>query len=803
MALFVVNRYLGEDGEEYENRNKKDDFEKLLEKVEKRRKLKQNETVEEVKKYDKIKRRFNDELNEKLEQGNDIGESKKKNKRKRKLNDSELVVDTANKEGGTVEKIKRKRKTLNDVSLNSTEELISNEENSTNEIKSIDYRIDVVKNHLVSPNEESSLLNVSGKQNKHSESRIKKIKKKRKSTDSEVSEKEEQFDKEGNTEKKINKNKRSTSFNSSEVKNDMIQDHVMNGNFNSENIIPEDLTTENQPEFTVIGGHSFKHKSAIKRVLPEWLSKPILISGSFKDKAASIENIQGFDKILINNLKKNNIHYFFPVQQKVIPWVLAEKQCSGPGLRFWSRDICVSAPTGSGKTLAFVLPIIQRLRKRFLKRIGALVVVPVQDLAAQVAQVFNQYTIGTGLHVLSVTGKAMPLQQEQKLLVYHKAGVGYESLVDIMVTTPGRLVEHIKETPGFSLCHLKFLVIDEADRVIDNIKNDWLYHLENHITSGGVGAVPPLSLNSLYKQPLRPQKLLFSATLTQDPEKLKQINLFHPRLFVHKTSKNDDCDSESTGIHNLGSDALANQIIKPVELEEQWIECKVQLKPIVLYHILATKNWRGVLCFTHFTDATHRLARLLHYLSTRDGSNLKIEEISSERSFNDRHRILSDFRAGKVDILVCTDVYARGMDILEVRYVVLYSPPVHTRNYVHQVGRTARAGMKGTALALLTPPQVKLFHKMVKSTGHSDLSELKIAEKELAYLEKPYKKALRSLKKETLKEKESAKKLVKLKKRKNFVHHNRNNVKKSNNKSNQNMKEVIRKKLKSKKSKDK
>ncbi|XP_075216604.1 putative ATP-dependent RNA helicase Dbp73D isoform X2 [Lycorma delicatula] len=738
MALFVVNRYLGEDGEEYENRNKKDDFEKLLEKVEKRRKLKQNETVEEVKKYDKIKRRFNDELNEKLEQGNDIGESKKKNKRKRKLNDSELVVDTANKEGGTVEKIKRKRKTLNDVSLNSTEELISNEENSTNEIKSIDYRIDVVKNHLVSPNEESSLLNVSGKQNKHSESRIKKIKKKRKSTDSEVSEKEEQFDKEGNTEKKINKNKRSTSFNSSEVKNDMIQDHVMNGNFNSENIIPEDLTTENQPEFTVIGGHSFKHKSAIKRVLPEWLSKPILISGSFKDKAASIENIQGFDKILINNLKKNNIHYFFPVQQKVIPWVLAEKQCSGPGLRFWSRDICVSAPTGSGKTLAFVLPIIQRLRKRFLKRIGALVVVPVQDLAAQVAQVFNQYTIGTGLHVLSVTGKAMPLQQEQKLLVYHS-----------------------------------------------------------------VGAVPPLSLNSLYKQPLRPQKLLFSATLTQDPEKLKQINLFHPRLFVHKTSKNDDCDSESTGIHNLGSDALANQIIKPVELEEQWIECKVQLKPIVLYHILATKNWRGVLCFTHFTDATHRLARLLHYLSTRDGSNLKIEEISSERSFNDRHRILSDFRAGKVDILVCTDVYARGMDILEVRYVVLYSPPVHTRNYVHQVGRTARAGMKGTALALLTPPQVKLFHKMVKSTGHSDLSELKIAEKELAYLEKPYKKALRSLKKETLKEKESAKKLVKLKKRKNFVHHNRNNVKKSNNKSNQNMKEVIRKKLKSKKSKDK
>lgn len=115
-----------------------------------------------------------------------------------------------------------------------------------------------------------------------------------------------------------------------------------------------------------------------------------------------------------------------------------------------------------------------------------------------------------------------------------------------------------------------------------------------------------------------------------------------------------DLEQQKSNEISDSSSLLSNQIglIKPSELDEHWIRCSTQLKPLIFYHILADKGWRGVLCFTHFTDATHRLTRLIHHLSSLHGLNLNIEEISSERSFNDRHRILNDFRAGKIDVSV-------------------------------------------------------------------------------------------------------------------------------------------------------
>lgn len=152
--------------------------------------------------------------------------------------------------------------------------------------------------------------------------------------------------------------------------------------------------------------------------------------------------------------------------------------------------------------------------------------------------------------------------------------MGYRSLVDIVVTTPGRLVEHLKYTPGFSLSRLKFLVIDEADHVMDTVQNDWLSHLQKYIPPEGLCAffhhfsvfqpvqcvnntclgkqsgAPYLTLSKIETKPMRPQKLLFSATLSQDPEKLSNLSLFQPYLFT-SVVKSEDNDEETGQNHTF------------------------------------------------------------------------------------------------------------------------------------------------------------------------------------------------------------------------------------------------------------
>ncbi|RZF43907.1 hypothetical protein LSTR_LSTR007243 [Laodelphax striatellus] len=498
------------------------------------------------------------------------------------------------------------------------------------------------------------------------------------------------------------------------------------------------------PGFTVIGGHDFKKKIEVKRYLPDWLAKPFRIPTDLKNLSTTVNDLPDLDKTIVDNLKKHGVTHFFPVQKEVIPWVLHERQKCSTGLKHWPRDVCVSVPTGSGKTLAFVLPVIQSLKPSLIRRVRALVVLPVQDLAAQVAKVFVQYAQGTGLRVLTVTGRAMPLHTEQSLLVRQRVDGGFDSRVDIVVTTPGRLVEHLTQTAGFTLSHLQFVVVDEADRVIDNVKNDWLYHLENHLLAAGIKRIPALTLDTLNSDPVRPQKLLFSATMTQDPEKLKLLNLFQPRLF---TSSLDSANETKNG---GGKDDNAGDLVLPAELQQKWLSCShEQLKPLILYHVLATEGWRGVLCFTHYTDATRRLARLLSLICAACRLQLTVDEISSEVSFEQRNRIVAEFTRGDIDVLVCSDAYARGMDISGVRYVILYSPPKHLNNYIHQVGRTARAGVAGTSLTLLNPPQVKSFHKLLKMSSFTGkLEEMKIDEKELSYLEEPYRDSLTALKNE-------------------------------------------------------
>ncbi|KAJ4450547.1 hypothetical protein ANN_01974 [Periplaneta americana] len=523
----------------------------------------------------------------------------------------------------------------------------------------------------------------------------------------------------------------------------------------------ENETGEKVKGFTVIGSDRFRKKSKVKRVLPQWLANPSVVQVDLQQLTTAVTAVPALDADIVEALQRSNITHFFPVQAQVIPWLLSVH--SKP-VQYWLRDVCVSAPTGSGKTLAFVLPIVQMLRRRMVVQVRALVVLPVQDLAVQVHRVFLTYCQHTELRVILLTGQTSFHREQQQLV--GSSVTGYRSMVDIVVTTPGRLVDHLHGTPGFTLKHLRFLVIDEADRVLENVQNDWLYHLYSYIEDDSAGChAPPLTVAMLESASSpRPQKLLFSATLTQDPEKLQQLGLFQPKLFT-SVVKDEAAACVITEITLQG--AFTGKYTTPAELTEKVCVVEPEVKPLVLYHIISSNSWQHVLVFVGSKKEAHRLSLLLMHLG-RD--TLKVAEISSDLSRTAREKLLHRFSSGKLNVLVSSDALARGMDIPCVDYVVLYSMPKSIKNYIHRVGRTARAGKPGTAVTLLletqasisqdslyvlcvicciicnvTGLQVAQLNDMLHMAGKAALERLQVEESQLAELGDRYSRALEAL----------------------------------------------------------
>ncbi|XP_067911504.1 ATP-dependent RNA helicase DDX51 isoform X2 [Heterodontus francisci] len=299
--------------------------------------------------------------------------------------------------------------------------------------------------------------------------------------------------------------------------------------------------TAPKSSLTILGGFEKKKIQKVQRVLPQWLSQPILVNKDIKQNLRAIEDVPGIHHKLLQKLRANDIHSFFPVQAEVIPTLLESTKHGlilGRG-GYRPRDICVSAPTGSGKTLAFVIPVVQALMDRVVCRVRALAVLPTKELAQQVCKIFSSYVEGMGLKVVIIAGQK-PFAVEQSSLVEHTV-IGYRSLADIVVATPGRLVDHIAKTDGFNLQHLRYLIIDEADRMIDNMHQDWLNQVVKAVYQVDECSAPGIlfqrtepgactaASHSCLQIPL--QKLLFSATLTQDSEKLQQLALHQPQLF--------------------------------------------------------------------------------------------------------------------------------------------------------------------------------------------------------------------------------------------------------------------------------
>ena len=213
---------------------------------------------------------------------------------------------------------------------------------------------------------------------------------------------------------------------------------VKNKAENKKRKIESSLDVEESSGFTPLGEQEVTGKNKIRRVLPKWLANPDTVSVNLSDQQMSVDLMPGLHEKLVQKLKENQVTYFFPVQRQVIPHLLNRNKFFRPS------DLCVSAPTGSGKTLAFVLPLVQLLSGRVVPRVRALVVLPVQDLATQVFKVFQAYA--GNLRVKLISGQKTFAQEQVELVVHDECNGQdvYHSLADIVVATPGRLVDHIQ-----------------------------------------------------------------------------------------------------------------------------------------------------------------------------------------------------------------------------------------------------------------------------------------------------------------------------------------------------------------------
>ncbi|XP_053815398.1 ATP-dependent RNA helicase DDX51 [Vidua chalybeata] len=495
----------------------------------------------------------------------------------------------------------------------------------------------------------------------------------------------------------------------------------------------------------ILGDYDAKPVQKVQPFLPQWLAEPKRVQKRIRDNLCPVRDVPGIHPRLLKKLHMNGIDSFFPVQAEVIPAIL-QSASSGYLLGrggYRPKDICVSAPTGSGKTLSFVIPIVQVLLDRVVCHVRALVVLPTKELAQQVSKVFNIYTDGTGLKVVLITGQKS-FAKEQEMLVKKKV-TGYCSLADIVVATPGRLTDHINQTPGFNLTQLRFLIVDEADRMIDDMHQNCLnqivkaaFQRENDSGSNMLfqrTKPGPLTAASSCSPQIPLQKLLFSATLTQDPEKLQQLDLFQPRLFTSVYSEKNRDGTETEQDTN-------NKYTLPEGLSQCYVPCDLNSKPLLLLYFMLKMKFTRVLCFTNSREASHRL-----FLLVQAFGGVTVAEFSSRLPPNERKRTMKEFEQGKIQLLISTDATARGIDVKGVNYVINYDAPQFIRTYIHRVGRTARAGEAGVAFSLVLRIQERRFLRMLRDAGIQDIKKHPVKGNSLKPLVQQYEGALCKLEK--------------------------------------------------------
>ena len=535
--------------------------------------------------------------------------------------------------------------------------------------------------------------------------------------------------------------------------------------------------------------------------LPSWLASPIRVSPTSTVPFSKL----GIEKEVEKVLSAKGFKEAFAVQAAVLPLLL-------PGPFQSSGDVLVSAATGSGKTLAYVLPMIEDISKNTVTRLRGLIVVPTRELVTQAREVCEvcatafsgRKRVKVGTAVGNETFKAEQASLMEQELHYDPAGYKKQmqrlnakwessdveddsendflcdeeevsalpdhiinpiSKIDILICTPGRLVEHLKSTPGFSLEYVKWLVVDEADKLLDQSFQQWL-----ELVMGRLDFKSP----SFHKSN-RVKKVILSATMTRDIGQLNSLKLFRPKLVVMESSY--DLNDPKTEEASLALPGLL--VESAIKAEDE------TLKPLYLLELIRrermngsvtedgssssendstsseedssesdetssdddsstssrspepassnpskqstpTDSPRGVLVFTKSNETAVRLGRLLALLEQSFTDS--IGTLTSTKSTSSRRRTIQSFNAGKLGILVASDLVSRGLDLPNLAHVINYDIPSSVTNYVHRVGRTARAGKKGWAWTLFTPVEGRWFwNEIARSQDISRQAGTKIA----------------------------------------------------------------------------
>jgi len=318
-------------------------------------------------------------------------------------------------------------------------------------------------------------------------------------------------------------------------------------------------------------------------------------------------------------------------------------------------DVIGVAQTGTGKTLAFAIPIIQRLAQ---ERGKCLVLVPTRELALQVDETFQKLTPLFGMRTVVIIGGASMHLQIQ----------GLRKGPRVIIATPGRLVDHIEQRT-IILADVNALVLDEADRMLD------------------MGFLPQIE-KILKLIPKDRQTMLFSATI---PKQVINIATGHMKLPIH--------------IEIAPSGTTAEGVVQELYIVSRDAKRQLLGKVLAQYH-------GSVLLFSRTKIGAEKIVRFLRV------AGHKAAEIHSNRSLSQRKEALEGFKSGRYRVLVATDIAARGIDVTGIELVINYDLPEDSENYVHRIGRTARAGHKGRAISFATPDQeidVRSIEKLIKT----------------------------------------------------------------------------------------
>ncbi|KAB8300545.1 hypothetical protein EYC80_000705 [Monilinia laxa] len=519
---------------------------------------------------------------------------------------------------------------------------------------------------------------------------------------------------------------------------------------------------------------------SLESTLPSWLASPILVSPKTTAQFSEV----GVEQEAANVLRSRNFNEAFAVQAAVLPLLLPSSQ-QKPG------DVLVSAATGSGKTLSYVLPMTQDISRNTVTRLRGLIVMPTRELVSQAREVCEvcssafsfgsrkRVKIGTAVgneafkaeqaNLMENTYQYDPIryyeQEKRKNSRWESSDAGIDdegellladeaipplpdhiiepvSRVDILICTPGRLVEHLKSTPGFTLQYIKWLIIDEADKLLDQSFQQWLDIVMSSLAAGQKGV--PNNRD-------RVRKIILSATMTRDIGQLTSLKLYRPKLVVLEGSSAGD-DGKSSQAHILPSGLVEfavkvdDENLKPFSSSESSSDdesskdssssdnnsesesdsksnskpeaiatplpnskSKSKTKPLPLSH-----EPHGVLIFTKSNESAIRLGRLLALIHP-SYTNI-IGTLTSTTRSSERKASLASFSRGKLQILVASDLVSRGLDLPDLAHVINYDVPTSITNYVHRVGRTARAGRQGHAWTLVGNSEARwFFNEVTKS----------------------------------------------------------------------------------------